>query len=97
MHKDFGLEKIDVEDSLYNSAGRCHIYHRSGHMLMWLQYPVKLSVLVHECFHIAHHILKRKGLKLSDDSEEAYAYTQESILKELLTIFKKHKIKVRYE
>lgn len=33
-----------------------------------------LSVLAHECFHAAEFVLRARGMKLTDESDEAYAY-----------------------
>lgn len=32
------------------------------------------GVTVHECFHVSQHILGTSGVRLSSESEEAYAY-----------------------
>lgn len=42
--------------------------------IVWLNADSGVSQLAHECFHVAHSILQDRGMKLSDDSEEAYAY-----------------------
>ena len=35
---------------------------------------VYLSVLAHECFHAAEFVLRERGMKLTDESDEAYGY-----------------------
>ena len=32
------------------------------------------NTITHELFHVVHMLLQQKGLKLTDDSQEAYAY-----------------------
>lgn len=43
-----------------------------------------LSVLAHEIFHCVHAIMKRIGQRLTDDSEESYAYLTEYIFSEII-------------
>jgi hypothetical protein len=38
-----------------------------------------MSHLLHECFHVVVWIMGNKGCKLTDDSDEAYAYLLEYI------------------
>lgn len=46
---------------------------------------IKGNILSHEAFHIACLTLKTRGVKLSDESEEAYAYLVDYLYKVLLT------------
>lgn len=43
-----------------------------------------LSILTHETLHAACFILRRVGVPLSEESEEAYAYLQQMIFEEIL-------------
>ena len=47
------------------------------------------TTIVHESFHLACNILEYRGIPLSQDSEEAYAYLIEYIFKELNDAYKK--------
>lgn len=43
----------------------------------WVLFDInkyKESTVVHECLHLAHHLLEPRGLKLKDSTSEAYAY-----------------------
>lgn len=41
------------------------------------------SILQHEIFHAVYHILKRIGINLCDDSDEAFSYLTEYITREV--------------
>lgn len=43
-----------------------------------------ISILSHEVVHVVNNIMKAKGLKLRDSSEEAYSYTHQYIMFNLL-------------
>lgn len=55
-----------------------------GDIWLWTKHK-SIPVLVHEAFHAAHFILDGKGVKLSDDSDEIYAYFISMIVRETLT------------
>ena len=38
----------------------------------------------HECLHLTHYILRRAGLELSSESEEAFTYLQQITLEKIL-------------
>jgi len=40
----------------------------------------KWDLISHECFHASHWLMANRGLKLTDDSEEAYAYLLQFIV-----------------
>ncbi|MFA6315528.1 MAG: hypothetical protein WC648_04140 [Candidatus Paceibacterota bacterium] len=48
------------------------------------QKVTKFSVVVHEIFHYVHEVMNHIGLKLNDETEEAYAYFLEYIYKKIL-------------
>lgn len=62
----------------------------SGNNVLWLQNAPKSEVdvntLSHEAFHAAYDILKRVGVPLGDDSEEAYAYLIGYIVEQVVKI-----------
>lgn len=51
------------------------------------------TIIAHESLHVASKVLRGKGIKLSDESEEAFTYYQTWILQSLLDIYNKHKRK----
>lgn len=59
-------------------------------MLLWIKHrprnPKTYSVLAHESTHAAIEILTRAGIKLVDESDEAYAYLVQHIMREALYI-----------
>ena len=42
------------------------------------------GMVVHESFHFVDYVLKRAGIKLSEDSDEAYTYLLEDVTKQIL-------------
>lgn len=38
----------------------------------------------HECFHAVHWIMTERGIRLSDDSEEAYAYLLDYLINKII-------------
>ena len=71
-----------------NCEGRfiCTRYDTSGlFVVFWLKSSADVPVIVHEAFHAVWYFLRDKGLKLSEDSEEAYTYMLEWLMREILT------------
>jgi hypothetical protein len=67
------LEKIDKDKpgiGLYQDFDE---KDGSKSRIIWLETADK-SVMVHEIFHAMSHSLRQRGMKLSDESEEAWAY-----------------------
>jgi len=58
-----------------NGTAYCAILTRPG-----LAGDQRIKVLAHEVFHAAYRVLKIAGMRLSDDSEEVYAYLVEHLL-----------------
>lgn len=52
-----------------------------NHQKSWVE---TVGVVVHESVHLAHHLAQRVGLKLSNDSEEAYTYLVEKTVERIL-------------
>jgi len=52
-----------------------------NHQSSWIE---TVGVVVHESVHLAHHLGQRVGLKLSNDSEEAYTYLVEKTVERIL-------------
>ena len=44
--------------------------------------------IVHECFHAVSYVLRSRGLKLTDDSDEAFAYAIGFLAEEIFTNIK---------
>lgn len=72
-------------------------HHQSYNLFIQFNFATD-RVLIHECLHIVHRILKNKGMKLTDSSEEAYCYLLDylfdkvqGIVKQAKIEFKKHK------
>lgn len=68
-----------------NKQGACFV--STDDNIHWICFQKKLkslydiSILAHEALHITHRILSRRGLLLTPDTEEAYTYLQQDIIK----------------
>ena len=56
--------------------------------VIWLS-KKSASMAAHECLHAVHWILQRKGLWLTDSSEEVYAYYIEYLVTQICMSFRK--------
>lgn len=72
------LHEIDKS----GATGRTY-WKTSSTFVVWLKSWPKTAfhygVLQHELFHVVDNALRGKGIKLSDESDEAYAYMMESL------------------
>ena len=71
-----GLKKIDISN-VKGAAG--YTFQLEEGILLWLKqkppFPAyHMGCLVHEIFHCTEFILSKVGIKLSNKSDEAYAY-----------------------
>lgn len=57
--------------------------------------PKWISILVHECLHLTFEILKDRQLFYSKETEEAYCYYHDYLVKEALDRLLKHSVKAK--
>jgi hypothetical protein len=77
LHTDITLQ--------HSTNGRYIQFTKDNIAINWIWTNDKSPILLaHEAFHAAHCILQSKGLRLTDDSEEAYAYFIEFIMRKTL-------------
>jgi hypothetical protein len=91
---DLDDEEIAALEMAPTCQGRC-VMLKSGGVVIRLRYepntPVRTSNLVHEVFHAVHMLFDRIGIRLSDDSDEAFAYAIQYLTREILERFKQKK------
>jgi hypothetical protein len=73
----------EERDAFRFSGNGKSIHLLNGACVLWLR-AKSLSVLAHEIFHVATFILDRAGIKLTDSSDEAYAYLIEHLTRQAL-------------
>jgi hypothetical protein len=56
-----------------------------GGSIIWAHPSSKMGTIVHEIVHAAHHLLDRRSVPLSEDTEEVYAYLIERMFTGLLS------------
>ncbi|KKN66087.1 hypothetical protein LCGC14_0475650 [marine sediment metagenome] len=82
VRKEFKLVASDIDDTV---RGRVEYFTVDGQPLPIIWLPKKdITCLAHEVFHVVHWIMKYKGIYLSDDSNEAYAYLLEYLMEEIM-------------
>lgn len=52
-----------------------------SHQDSWIK---SVGVISHECTHLSHYILRRAGIELTKESEEAFTYLQAEMLEDIL-------------
>lgn len=88
IKRNFGFKYEWVGDP----AARCIEIWSKGvgaHLIClnsWKESPKHYGILAHEAFHATHQILKERGVRLTDDSDEAFTYLLESIVDRCLQI-----------
>lgn len=81
--KTFFDEPIEINNGqarLYTGLPKSYIMLIS-HQDNWRQ---TVSSVVHEAQHLAVYVLRKAGLKLCEESEEAYTYLQQEIVEKIL-------------
>lgn len=95
---DFQKEEIESFDGLYEYLKK-NIKPYNGGKFVWCEdvnqwciwlrrIPVsidEIASLVHEIEHCVFYLFQYLGMKHSDDSEEAYAYANEYLFREIMT------------
>jgi len=70
-----GLRSVDVDaDEEDNTMEGCVVEGSDGIINLVIRPKSDINTITHEAFHITTGILSDAGLKLCDNSEEAYAY-----------------------
>lgn len=80
LAKDIGLS-IELSG---HERGRA-VVEMGKPWLLWLESLDDPAVLAHEALHIASGVLEQRGLKHTADSEEAYTYTMEDLMRKAMT------------
>lgn len=78
LAKSYGL---DVPSDT-RAIGR--VASKAGLVVLWVENLRNFPVLAHEAFHLVVLVLERRGMRLSEKSEEAYTYTMEDFLTKVL-------------
>jgi len=75
--------KKDIKLELPNSDsdGKFYEIERKGQKIGLIWATDKSHHLTHECFHATSWALRKKGLELTGDSDEAFAYYQQFLIK----------------
>ena len=76
------LIDVDIETGS-NAAGHAHLSYGKP-WVIWVETLEDVPALAHEALHITAGLLEARGLKFTADSEEAYTYTMEDILRQIL-------------
>ena len=79
--------ELENELNVDSVGGTCAL--SNGHIVVFVhtddkRYIHHHAVLIHELFHATCHILHKRGVKLTDDSEEAFAYLLSYITEQVM-------------
>ncbi len=91
--KNYTLNDEEREKLIIRGTGRT-VRLRGGQVVMRLvpaktKIGIDLSDLVHEISHAVFFVLDHVGVKITDDSDEVFAYYQAYVIREILTILDK--------
>jgi len=79
------------------TKGTVFVNAEDGSCIILLKRTVCNFVLAHEVFHAVNNILRKKGVVLSNDSEEAFAYGIGHVVGQIGAIIKQNKqLKLKY-
>lgn len=67
-----------------HSAGHAYVAYGQPWML-WIESRKNVGALAHEALHVTSGVLEARGMSLRNESEEAYTYTMEFIIRAVLT------------
>lgn len=81
--KSHGASEIHPENNGH-SVGRAYV-EIGVPWLLWVESLEDVPALAHEALHVTAGVLEARGLKYVPESEEAYTYTMEGILRAALT------------
>ena len=78
--------KADETDGGFN------VYEHNGTEVCFIWSKGKdVSIIAHECMHAVGYVLRRKGIPFNADTDEAYAYLLQFLVKEIMS--NKNKVK----
>ena len=83
--KRFAKDLFDADlDVGAHSAAHAYLAYGKP-FLIWVESLDNIPALAHEALHVTFGMLELRGLKPTPDSEEAYTYTMETILRSVIT------------
>ena len=80
------LGKIEFKEELDNDKdGGFSVYQQNGAPVcfLWAHTP---RHIIHECWHAVSWTLRKKGINLTDDSDEAFAYLLGFLTEQILKV-----------
>lgn len=77
-NNSYAHDTTEVVDTLFNKIKKGKYVSHNSTCIIYIKDFEDTSycygTITHEVFHLVHNIMKSRGLKLTDSSEEAYAY-----------------------
>lgn len=96
LEKILKEENVDIPEEckqpLDENGGLCYTLSRHCILIRLKDKPndpASIAILVHELTHATNSILRMIGMEFSEDSEEAYTYHTEWLVRETLNFFGK--------
>ena len=87
------LPKLKAPPPRWDTRGQSQILFdgKSYYPVIWCSAPKEPWLLAHELEHFVHWLLELKGIKFTDESEEAYAYLISFLMEMMLTSRRKNR------
>ena len=92
LKKEFDFVAVDAP----SVTGKFRAIEKKGQSIgvIWA-IEGRLDIVVHECLHATFWGLCRRGLNLNEESEEAFCYVLQFLIKEILSNKTDNRIKIR--
>lgn len=76
---------LDYDKDKLRNGKMAVFFNDKGEEIVWIWTESKqVDILAHEASHATNYILSRAGIKLSDDSDEAFAYYIQYIINKVI-------------
>ncbi len=72
---------VEAENYADSADALFFTYHKKGWIILILPFDTTPNQIAHECFHLTKFIMDKKGIILCDESEEAFAYLLDHLVK----------------
>lgn len=77
--------KFRINTEIRERDGGCEVYEQSGTDVCFIWSKGRdIPVIAHEIMHAVSYVLRRKGIGLSKETDEAYGYLAQFLMKEIL-------------
>ncbi len=91
-YRKWAKDALTIDVSADNGCAAHAYVLRGAPWLLWLADLTDIPSLAHEALHVTAGVLEARGMTLTRESEEAYTYTLEDIIRQTLAVKKWTKV-----